>query len=75
MMTKFKTLIVAAMGVALAGSAAVTGASAETAFQAHHPRRVEVNHRLAVQNLRIRQERREGLIGAPQGRPPARPGA
>jgi hypothetical protein len=62
-MTKFKMLIVAAVGVAMAGSAAVTGASAETTFQAHHPRRVEVNHRLSVENLRIHKERREGLIG------------
>jgi hypothetical protein len=62
-MTKFKLLIVAAVGMAMAGSAAVTGASAETTFQAHHPRRVEVNRRLAVENLRIHKERREGLIG------------
>jgi hypothetical protein len=33
----------------------VTSASAETPWQANHPRRVEVNSRLAVQNFGIRQ--------------------
>ncbi len=61
-MTKFKTLMLAAMGVAIAGSAVATGANAETYFQATYPRRAEINHRLAVQNHRIRVERREGLI-------------
>ena len=61
-MTKFKTIMLAAMGVAIAGGAVATTANAETPFQATHPRRVEVNHRLAVENMRIHQERREGLI-------------
>ena len=65
-MTMFKTLAkalaVTALGVAAAG-AATSGASAQTYFQVHHPRRVEVNNRLAVENFRIHQERREGLIG------------
>jgi len=61
-MTKLKTIMLAAMGVAIAGGAVATNANAETRFQATHPRRVEVNNRLAVQNLRIRQARREGLI-------------
>jgi hypothetical protein len=62
--TKFKTLMLAAVGFAIAGSAVATGASAETYFQATHPRRAEVNHRLAVQDHRINAERREGLISA-----------
>ena len=53
------------MGLVLAGSA-VTGASAETRWQADHPRRVEVNHRLAHQYARIREERREGELTARQ---------
>ena len=61
-MTKFKTIMLAAMGVAIAGSAIATTADAETYFQATHPARAEVNHRLAVQNHRIRVLRREGVI-------------
>ena len=37
-------------------------AMAETPWQAYHPRRVEVNDRLAVQNYRINQEYRTGEI-------------
>jgi len=57
-------LALAAIGVAtlLAGA---SGASAETAWQHHHPRRVEVNHRLANQNRRIDHElRRHEITGA-----------
>jgi hypothetical protein len=61
-MTKFKTLLLAAMGVAMAGSAIATTANAETYFQATHPARAEINHRLAVKNHRIRVLRREGVI-------------
>jgi hypothetical protein len=61
-MTKFKTLLLAAVGVAMAGSAIATGASAETYFQATHPARAEINHRLAMQNHRIHVLRREGVI-------------
>ncbi|MDE2219220.1 MAG: hypothetical protein KGL25_13850 [Gammaproteobacteria bacterium] len=40
-------------------------ASAATAWQKSHPRRAEVNHRLANQNRRIHEERKEGeLTGA-----------
>ena len=61
-MTKLKTIMLAAMGVAIAGSAVATAANAETYFQATHPRRAEINHRLAVQNHRIHVLRREGVI-------------
>lgn len=40
----------------------VTSASAETLWQANHPRRVEVNSRLAMQNFRIRQGVADGRI-------------
>ncbi|HUB96126.1 MAG TPA: hypothetical protein VL993_09425 [Stellaceae bacterium] len=43
-----------------AGTAA--GAQAETKWQAHHPRRVEVNHRLNRQAERIHRERKDGKI-------------
>lgn len=55
------TAVLAAIGLAI--SLGATGAaSAETAWQAHHPRRVEVNHRLNNQFHRINQERKLGLI-------------
>jgi hypothetical protein len=58
-----KTVLMAALGVMLTGSA-VTAASAETPWQANHPARVEVNHRLANQAARISAERRSGEISA-----------
>ena len=62
---KIRSLLIAAMGLTLAAGAAST-ASAETAWQAHHPARVEVNHRLANQAHRISVERREGVLTARQ---------
>ena len=40
----------------------------ETPWQKEHPRRTEVNARLANQNRRIDQERREGEISKSQAR-------
>ena len=55
------------VGLAAASFGAVaTAASAETPWQRHHPRRVEVNHRLANQNARIAAGRREGELTARQ---------
>jgi hypothetical protein len=51
------------MAVGAAGAA-----SAETPWQAHHPRRVEVNHRLHDINGQIRHERRDGDLTAAQAR-------
>ncbi|HSZ11541.1 MAG TPA: hypothetical protein VK759_05165 [Rhizomicrobium sp.] len=57
-----KSLILAAASAIFAlGTAA--SASAETVWQDHHPRRVEVNHRLERQDTRINREYREGKIG------------
>jgi hypothetical protein len=58
-----KTALMAMMGVMLTGIA-VTAASADTRWQADHPRRAEVNHRLANQDMRISAERRAGDISA-----------
>jgi len=58
-----KSLVVAAMlsAFSLAGFAPSAFAAAkETTWQKHHPRRVEVNHRLANQNKRIDKEVKEG---------------
>lgn len=45
-----------------------TGAIAHTKWQRHHPRRAEVNHRIAHQNHRITEERREGDITSAQAK-------
>jgi len=60
MLTVRKMLTLATLTVALAG---VAGTSlAETQWQKNHPRRTQVNSRLANQNRRIKQERKEGEI-------------
>ena len=57
---KFKALIAAA-SLITAGVGA-TQASAFTPWQYNHPRRVEVNSRLEMQNFRIREARMHGAI-------------
>lgn len=64
---KLRNLLIAAIGLTMAASAA-GAASAATPWQAHHPRRVEVNHRLTHLNRSIRVERREGDLTALQAR-------
>lgn len=59
-----KYLTVAAVVLSISGFA--TASFAETAWQKTHPRRTEVNHRLANQNRRIHQERKEGEINGKQ---------
>ena len=49
-------------------SAASVGAYAETAWQKQHPRRQEVNARLANQNRRIQREVSEGDLTKTQAR-------
>ena len=62
-----KSVILAATAAVLAlGSAA--SASAETTWQQHHPRRVEVNQRLERQDRRIDREYREGKISLRRAR-------
>jgi hypothetical protein len=60
-----KLLTVAAVALSLTGFATASLAD-ETAWQKAHPRRTEVNHRLANQNKRIHQERKEGEINGRQ---------
>ncbi len=55
-----KILTLVAASVALAGIASTS--MAETQWQKNHPRRTEVNARLANQNRRITQERKAGEI-------------
>jgi hypothetical protein len=56
-----KNVLLAAMALVIAGAGA-SGASAETRFDQTHPRRAEVNTRLAHENHRIVTERRDGEI-------------
>jgi hypothetical protein len=60
---KLRNLLIAAIGLAVTAGAA-GAASAATPWQNHHPRRVEVNHRLATLNHSIRVEHREGNLTA-----------
>lgn len=56
-----KLAAIAALSVAFIGTA-----SAATNWDASHPRRAEVNHRLANQDRRIHQEVREGEMSHAQ---------
>ncbi len=58
-----RKIVILAMSVIMAAGAA-SAASADTPWQAKHPRREEVNARLKHQDVRIHQERREGEISA-----------
>jgi hypothetical protein len=52
---------------ALVSLAALAGtASAETAWQKNHPRRTQVNHRLANQDKRIHQDVKDGTLSKSQ---------
>jgi hypothetical protein len=62
-----KTFLMAALGASLSFGT-IASASADTVWQKHHPRREEVNGRLANQNRRIGTERAEGEITASQAR-------
>jgi hypothetical protein len=53
-MTRVNIFSMVVVALATLG-ASFTSASAETLWQANHPRRVEVNSRLATQNFRINQ--------------------
>ena len=57
---KLRNLVIAATGLALAASAGA--ASAATTWQIHHPRRVEVNHRLDHLRRDVRFDRRTDRI-------------
>jgi len=59
MTSTFKTCILAAVSLAVVAASA-TSASADTRWQNHHPRREQVNDRLARQGRRIRHEVKEG---------------
>ena len=60
------TIGVALMAAVVAGTAAQV--LADTKFQQHHPRREQVNGRLANQNHRINSEVKGGELSPRQGR-------
>jgi hypothetical protein len=64
---KLRNLLIAVAGLAVTAGAA-GAASADTPWQAHHPRREEVNQRLGNLNGSIHHERHEGEISAWQAR-------
>ena len=66
-MTRTRKLTFVAIALATLGLSA-TSASAESWWQFHHPRRAEVNDRLAHQNFRINRELREGALTPWQAR-------
>ena len=61
-----KSIVLAISGLLVAGAAAP--AFAENVWDRHHPRRDEVNDRVANQFHRINQERREGDLSRGQAR-------
>lgn len=66
MTSTFRTVLAAtAVSLALAAFSA-SPASADTPWQAHHPRREQINNRLARQNQRIHQEVKEGEMSHAQ---------
>ena len=59
-LTKFS--MIAAASALIFGMAASNSAMADTAWQKAHPRREEVNHRLANQNRRIHDKVEDGQM-------------
>ena len=57
-----KKTVVALLAAAIFATAAASSAMAETKWERHHPRRDQVNDRLAHQNARIGDEVREGEL-------------
>jgi hypothetical protein len=60
---KLRNLLIAAAGLTVAVSAA-GAASALTPWEAHHGRRLEVNHRLVEESREINRDQRDGRINA-----------
>lgn len=62
-----KMVAVAALAVSIAGvSLSAFADGKDTTWQKHHPRREQVNNRLANQNRRIHQEVKEGDLSKGQ---------
>ena len=59
-MSKSIRTVLTAVAATVSLACLAAPAMADTPWQAHHPRREEVNNRLANQNARIHQEVKEG---------------
>lgn len=59
-MSKSLRTVLTAVAATVSMACLIAPAMADTPWQAHHPRREQVNNRLANQNARIHQEVREG---------------
>jgi hypothetical protein len=66
-MTPVKRFSMIAIALAALGTS-MSAASAETLWQANHPRRAEVNERLAYQNYRINRGVADGRISPYEAR-------
>ncbi len=65
-MTRFKTLVMAGAAAIVLATGFGSSAFADTPWQQSHPRREQVNDRLANQRFRINHEYREGEISRGQ---------
>jgi hypothetical protein len=65
-MNRFTTRLLSATVIAAALVGAATTASADTTWQKNHPRREQVNNRLAKQNKRIHQDVKNGTLSKGQ---------
>lgn len=63
-----KTIRIGAVAASLALLVGFAGTASASTWQQNHPRRVEVNHRLARQNVRINHELRRGEITRAEAR-------
>lgn len=61
-----KTAILSSILLITLASAAASSFAADTTWQKNHPRREQVNHRLAHQDARIHKEVKEGEISKGQ---------
>ena len=67
-MTKLSTFLMAGVTALVLGAGVSASAFADTPWQQNHPRREQVNDRLARQDHRINHEYREGEISRGQAR-------
>ena len=65
-MLNIRTVLTAAVATVVLGSFVAPALADDTQWQKNHPRREQVNNRLANQNKRIKQERKEGEISKAQ---------
>jgi hypothetical protein len=66
MLKSVRSILTAAAATVALSALAGNAMADETQWQKDHPRRTEVNKRLANQNQRIKQERKEGEINKAQ---------